>query len=280
MKPGRATRRLGHYAEFAPPAGLRDVLDAVWVYARPAGSDPSLPGPAHRVLPETGVSLCFQCLRGPRGAVREGTLILMGPIHTPRFFDPPPGLHLEAVRLKPEWCADLLGLGPAEHGDALRDLVAVRPRTASRLLDRLAETTVSSEALGVLTAEIQEQRLEGAVSRGTILAHAGLERMRGAVGTTVDVAGLARDLGVSERHLRRVVRERGGAGPKRLQRIQRLNRAVARADRTSRPAWSRLAVETGFYDQAHLIGEFRALTGRTPARLHAERRAQHPFGGA
>lgn len=54
----------------------------------------------------------------------------------------------------------------------------------------------------------------------------------------------------------------------------RLGRVVAAADRCERPPWSRVAVDGGFYDQAHLIREFRALVGLTPAEAHRERAVQ------
>ena len=71
-----------------------------------------------------------------------------------------------------------------------------------------------------------------------------------------------------------MIRECTGLGPKRMQRILRLESAVFEADRLDRPPWARLAVAAGFYDQAHLIQEFRDLTARTPVELHVERRAQ------
>ena len=37
-------------------------------------------------------------------------------------------------------------------------------------------------------------------------------------------------------------------------------------------SWSRLAAEAGYYDQAHLIREVRALAGTTPAELARESR--------
>jgi AraC-like DNA-binding protein len=44
------------------------------------------------------------------------------------------------------------------------------------------------------------------------------------------------------------------------------------ADAEPEPAWADLAYDAGYYDQAHLIREVRALSGLTPVRLHAERR--------
>ena len=47
--------------------------------------------------------------------------------------------------------------------------------------------------------------------------------------------------------------------------------AGERADPTRLPAWTALAYAAGYADQSHLIREFRALAGVTPARYAAER---------
>lgn len=271
--------RLGGYREYRPPPELREVVDVVWAYARPAGRAPGSPGPRHRVLPDPGVSVAFECLRDRDGRVSDPRVVLHGPVVTPRLFHPPPGLHLEGVRLKAEWCPDLLGVEPREHADADRDLEGVAPRRARDLLPRLSETRSSREAIGILLDELRRLLAAARPTRGVLLAHAGLEAIRGPHRAAMDLGALARELGVSTRHLRRVIRERTGMGPKRLQRILRVERAVLEADRVSRPPWARLAVASGFYDQAHLIQEFRDLTDRTPVELHAERRAQSASAG-
>jgi AraC-like DNA-binding protein len=245
--------RLGAYREYAPPADLRHIVDVVWVYSRPSR--------AHRVLPEGGVSLCFQSRRNGGGVVSDPQVTLIGPIRAPRFTDPDPDLHLEAVRLKPEWCRDLLRADPAEHLNAVDSL------PSARLLDRLARTTTSREALLILLDEIRSRR-----APSPSLAHAGLEIIREAPGAPVH--DVARRLRVSERQLRRVIIDSTSWSPKRLQRVLRMNRAVAMADRDPAPNWPRVAAECGYYDQPHLIAELQALTGRSPVQLHAERWAE------
>lgn len=271
--------RLGGYREYRPPADLREAVQVVWVYARSPEADPGSPGPRHRVLQDPGVSVAFRCLRDREGRVSEPRVVLHGPVTTPRLFRPPPGLHLEGVRLKPEWCPDLLDLEPRDHADAERDLREVAPRRARALRPRLADTRSSREALGILLDEIRRLLAAARPSPAALLAHAGLEAIRGPHRHTLDLAGLAGELGISPRHLRRVIRERTGMGPKQVQRILRLGGAVVEADRLPRPSWARLAVASGFYDQAHLIQEFRDLTERTPTRLHAERRTQRATVG-
>jgi AraC-like DNA-binding protein len=80
------------------------------------------------------------------------------------------------------------------------------------------------------------------------------------------VREVARSLGVSERHLRRVFRDAVGVSPKSFARLARFHRALDAARRGS--SWARVAATTGYCDQAHLIDDFRAIAGATPARLH------------
>lgn len=243
--------RLGGYREYAAPADLRHIVDVVWSYARPTRR--------HRVLPEGGISLCFQSRRNAGGVVTDPQVTLIGPIRATRFTEPDPELHLEALRLKPEWCRALLGADPAEHVNA------VDPLSAPRLLDRLARTTTSHDALAILLDEIRAR------AASPPAAHAALEIIRTA---SVPVYGVARQLRVSERQLRRVVIDATSWPPKHLQRVLRMNRAVAAADRQTAPNWTLLAAECGYFDQPHLIAEVRSLTGCSPVELHAERRAE------
>ena len=82
---------------------------------------------------------------------------------------------------------------------------------------------------------------------------------------------VARELGLSERSLRDVVRSEVGLRPKEVQRIQRLHWAVAEGLRgRSDGDVARLA---GYSDQAHMIRETKALLGSTPAQFRARGRA-------
>ena len=88
------------------------------------------------------------------------------------------------------------------------------------------------------------------------------------------VRDVARDLGWSERRLDREITATCGYGPKTLQRIVRLQRALrtSRAGVATRPpslapTLSHLAFDAGYADQAHMTREFRDLTGFTPRQL-------------
>jgi methylphosphotriester-DNA--protein-cysteine methyltransferase len=75
---------------------------------------------------------------------------------------------------------------------------------------------------------------------------------------------MARDLGVSERQLRRRFHAAVGYGPKTLARILRFRRFVDAIDR-GRSDLAALAFDAGYADQAHLTRETRRLAGLPPA---------------
>jgi AraC-like DNA-binding protein len=80
----------------------------------------------------------------------------------------------------------------------------------------------------------------------------------------IRVAQLARELGWSRRRLAARFREEIGLGPKAAARVHRFEHTRAVAETVVRPDWARIAVECGYYDQSHLINDFRVVTGQTP----------------
>jgi AraC-like DNA-binding protein len=83
-------------------------------------------------------------------------------------------------------------------------------------------------------------------------------------GGRVRVAALAIELGWSRKRIAARFREEVGLAPKAAARLIRFERARESAERAERRDWARIALECGYYDQSHLINDFRAATGRSP----------------
>jgi AraC-like DNA-binding protein len=81
---------------------------------------------------------------------------------------------------------------------------------------------------------------------------------------------VARDLGWSRRRVERVFAQELGIRPKMFARIVRLNAVLAALDQHERADAVDLALAAGYFDQSHLLRDFRVLAGRAP---HASRRA-------
>jgi AraC-like DNA-binding protein len=83
------------------------------------------------------------------------------------------------------------------------------------------------------------------------------------------VDDLAAATGRSPRALQRLFREYVGVTPKWVLRRLRLQEA---AERMAGGAgdWAALAVDLGYFDQAHFINDFRRVVGRSPAEYAAQ----------
>jgi AraC-like DNA-binding protein len=87
--------------------------------------------------------------------------------------------------------------------------------------------------------------------------------------TTVERA--ARQHAMSERTLQRLFRRYVGVGPKWVLQRARLHDAVDRIDTGRVTDLASLALELGWFDQAHFTRDFTALVGQSPAAYAARR---------
>jgi AraC-like DNA-binding protein len=78
------------------------------------------------------------------------------------------------------------------------------------------------------------------------------------------IGALAGELGWSRRHLAATVREELGMAPKALARLLRFDRAVERL--RAGAALADVALDSGYYDQAHFNRDFKAFAGVTPTQ--------------
>jgi len=75
--------------------------------------------------------------------------------------------------------------------------------------------------------------------------------------------------GIGKRSLQRMFNEYVGVSPKWVIRRYRLHELVERFNSNDEPRWADLALELGYFDQAHLINDFRSITGYSPTEYQA-----------
>jgi AraC-like DNA-binding protein len=267
---GGLRHQLGGYREHRPAPALARVAESLWTHRAAAATTP-IEGGVHRVLPDPALNLAFRCSRGPDGWARQPRLVVIGPKTRPFLFRFLPGEEIAAVKVKLEWGRPLLNLDPSEHLDR-EDDVTHALTGGSSLLAELSATRSADEACAVLA----DRAIDGLRHRDANAPDApsqALDLIRAMTGK-VRVDMIARGIGISLRQLRRAVRAETAISLKAYARITRLNHAMLLADGAPRPSWARLAAESGFYDQPHLVRECRALAGLSPGQAHRERRAQ------
>jgi len=265
---------IGGYREFVASAEVSRFCEALWIHQTPRAR--AAGGTMHRVLPELGLSLAFQGFRDEQGRPFDWLPIAAGPKRRSQAFNLVPGRELAAIRIKPEWVGPLLDIDPLAVENQVIDVEQIHPSLAGRLREGFARTRSAEAALAVLLREMLDAARRTRTAPSAI-ACAALDTVRTARGG-VRCERIADYVGVSERHFRRQVHDSTGVSPKTYARLLRFVRAMTRADRCDRPAWTDIAAATGYCDQSHLIRDAVALAGASPVVLHAERRRQQPAG--
>ncbi len=85
-----------------------------------------------------------------------------------------------------------------------------------------------------------------------------------ATGGVVPIGRVAEEVGWSHKHLITKFRQQVGLSPKTAARLVRFDRVLRAMERPDPYGWERIAAESGYADQPHLIREFRTFTGGTP----------------
>lgn len=109
----------------------------------------------------------------------------------------------------------------------------------------------------------------------TPAVRAAWHRIRRAAGN-VPVGALADEIGCSRHYLWRSFREEIGLSPKTMARILRFRRALRILEGSPSRALAVVAHRCGYYDQSHMIRDFRAFAGASPTEWQ---RLRLPEGG-
>ena len=247
------------YQEFPPCPALAPYLACLWTCHVLPGAQPV----THRVLPDNCIDILWQDTAGPaRVTGMMSTLIevvVAAPVRTIALrFKPGAAAHFFALPLheiadQHPSLADLWGEGEAARFD---DGLWSRELDDQKALERLQQLLVA--------------RLDQAPRPGVVdAALAAIDNSRG----TLRIDTLAAQLGVSRQHLAGQFRARVGLGAKLYARVCRFRHASERIGQLAagRADWAALAPELGYYDQPHLIHEFRQLAGSTPDSFTGKR---------
>ena len=221
--------------------------------------------PVHRGLPGRSITVIIsladplRMLDGPGG--RQTVQAAVGGLHLgpvligqDRFQQ---GVHVE---VNPIGVGALLGVAAGELTSDVVDLADLPTPWARTLPERLAGLPDWASRFAVLDTELAR-----ALKPVTLVSEVqwAWRRMAARHGSA-PVAELADELGWSRRHFTARFGREVGLTPKQVGRLMRFERAGALL-RGGRRSLADVAFEAGYYDQAHLTNEWRALAGCTPS---------------
>ena len=255
-----------------PASPLDSFIESIWVYQ----NDPR----AHaleRILP-TGTAQLIVNLKEdqtrlydpepPYRCVSTSGSVLSGMQTRFQVIDTSEQEYVAGVSFNPGGTVPLFRVPAHEASDAdvpLESLWGTR-RTAT-LRERLLESRTIDAALDALEAVLQEMWRPPGLHPAVVHALAVFDRRP----STTSIARVTDTIGLSaKRFIERFKRE-VGVTPKRYCRIRRFQR-VLRLSHHDRPVdWTQVAMDCGYFDQAHFIHDFRSFAGITPTVYQSAR---------
>lgn len=79
------------------------------------------------------------------------------------------------------------------------------------------------------------------------------------------IAWMTGKIGLSPRRFIQLFRQQVGLTPKAFCRVRRFQQALVAVHGTKRVDWTQVALDCGYYDQAHFIHDFQSFSGMTPS---------------
>lgn len=263
-----------------PASPLSDCIAGLWLYTGYR--------PGHffdRILPTGTVELVISLRESqPLRCYDEETFALRNKFHGPIVsgarskycvVDTAQQEEIMGVHFAPGGAGALLGLPADEVHDQDISLESLWGRAARELHERLLAETSPGDRFAILERALLERFQEARKPHSVVRAALrDLEQ----VDSPMAIGQLAAKFGWSDRHFIRTFTSQVGITPKAYGRIRRFQATVARIQTGRAPDWAALAVDCGFYDQAHMIRDFRAFSGLTPvaySRLEPGHHLEH-----
>lgn len=250
----------GTLESFAVAGPMRGHVSQILSYRETLPEGQTL---TERVLPDGAVRLMFDFGEAPSASPSTGlSMRVAGASAAPTLLQLSGRLEGVSVALHPGAAAAVLGMPAGEIENSAVSLDTLWGREACALIEQMANTADDAARVALLTAALQRRISSETTLNQQRASHAARLVVR--AGGRVSLRQAADAVNLGERRLQQLFFEHVGISFRAWSRLSRLHACLRLIRRQPGPAWADLAAEAGFYDQAHLANEFRALCGLSP----------------
>lgn len=258
------------YQEFPPDRSLASIVKCFWLLE----DSPAPHGPVDAVVPDG----CPEIIVHYGDRFTEDTagqhlvqsdVIVSGQLTGPLMLRPTGWVGMVGARLQAHGLFPVLGVPMHELVDRRVPLEAICSGV-STLQARIVEAGSDRERVGYLEMFLKRKLAERGALDAVVQHNVQAIFARGG---QISPDQLAHCAGLTVRQLERRFQVSVGVSPKFLCRIVRF-RAIFDRLQNSTP-WSNIALDCGFFDQSHLIRDFKLFAGQSPTAFLA---AQSEFG--
>jgi AraC-like DNA-binding protein len=232
----------------------------------PGGED------VHRVVPDGCIDIVVEFDRctgegGQRVAASSADRSsVVGTMSRPLIVDARSSCFL-GVRFKPGKAIGFLGASAGELTDQSIPLGEFWSRNAGMFeLELTEQPTIAAKLALIETVLVDKLKLK---KDDDVYVEALVDLIRRQQGA-VSIQTLSEFAGISRQHVARKFARYVGISPKLFCRVVRFQHMLARIKLARDVDWAATALDLGYYDQAHMILDFKEFSGRTPAAFLVE----------
>lgn len=235
--------------------------------------DPALPAAVQTIYPCESSAMILQLGRpvdylAPSGKwTKRATGFVEGQFHRPFQLRFSGRVKLICVWFKPGRAHQFIRDSQSTINNRFENAADVLGRPATELLERCHETS-DLRPLKELIDQFLLARLPAANDKFDSFWRA-IDQIKDS-GGTMPIERVAHSSGLSIRTTERTFGDLLGMTPKQFSRIIRFRSFLRQSFSCPHERLTTLALECGYFDQAHLIHEFREFTGKTPSQFWGE----------
>ncbi len=251
-----------NYSELPAPPPLDTLVRCFWfLTGDDLGSAPQTIVADGRVEIILHLANPFERVDDCGNAREQAHTLFSGQLTAPIRVRPNGSADIVGIRFRTAAAAALFRVPLSELNDRVESLENLSPKLAAALFDAAAFAHKPSDRVAALAAVLERSVLRGpdALAAGVI------ESLD--VPQAPAVASVAAKYNVSARTIERRVLESTGLRPTMLRRVLRFRRTFRTLDQSPPGSWARVAARTGYFDQAHLIRDFRQFAGASPSEF-------------
>jgi AraC-like DNA-binding protein len=205
---------------------------------------------------------------GRAAAADHGRYWLAGLQNEPLTIESVAESNLISIRFRPGGAHAIFGAPIHEFNDQVIDLDLLLGNAVDGLRSHLAEVSTFDARVAIIEDWLL-QRLAPREYEYRMVGRA-LVAIESASGHT-RIGEMCEEIGLSNKHMISLFRKVVGASPKGIARIMRFHKLINHVSTSHNLDWADVALHFKYYDQSHLIREFRQFAGVTPLEYVARR---------
>jgi AraC-like DNA-binding protein len=230
------------YAEILPDKNLRPFIECYWIHSNDLS--PNI------VLPDGCIDIVFYYAAGS----------VVGTMTTPLIVQP--SGDFVGVRFRSGKASMFFDFDASELTDQKTELQNIAGRDGSILIEKLFDAQDLSRKIEILNANLSSWFTNKSNEKVDYV----IQKIIQSQGN-ISINWICRSLDLSRQHLARLFQEYVGIRPKQFARVIRFQALLKNVRQTQKVNWANEAAMLGYYDQAHLITDFRQFSGTSPEKF-------------